>query len=234
MKKIIGISFVVLLVLSGTFYFLSKSNKEQLATSNSEVAAQMSEESEATMEPGSYTTDTSASVVAWQAGKPAIPGYVHTGTFGLQSGNIQLTNESLSGEFTLDMDSLKITSLGGGKVGQESILEGHLKTEGFFDVENYPTATFTISDVSPKVLPGPDSTEYTASGELTMKGKTNKISFPMKVVVKDDGTVWMYANLTINRTLWGVSAMSASVVDQITDNVIGDDVLIDIKMKLTK
>ncbi len=211
-------------------------NEAELATSNEGVEAneEIIEESVATMEPGSYTVATSDSIVAWQAGKPAISGYVHTGTFTVQSGEIELTDESLSGEFVLDIDSLKVTSLGGGKVGQESLLESHLKAEGFFDVENHPTATFVISDVSPKILPGPDNIEYTASGELTLKGKTNSVSFPMKVVVKEDNEVWMYASLTIDRTLWGVSAGSATVVDRITENIIGDDVVIDIEMKLVK
>lgn len=232
MKNVVIILGVVIVLLGGTFYFLANNNEEQLVTSNTE--AETAEESVATMEPATYSADTNDSVITWQAGKPAISGYVHTGTFKVQTGEIELTNESLRGDFTLDMNSLKVTSLGGGKAGQESLLEGHLKAEGFFDTENFPTATFTISDVSPKVLPGPDSAEYTASGELTLKGKTNDVSFPMKVIVGEDGEVWMYASLTIDRTLWGVSAGSATIADRITENIIGDDVSIDIEMKLVK
>lgn len=234
MKNFVIILGVGVVLLGGAYYFLSNNNKEQLATSNAEADVKKSQESMSTMETGVYSVDTNDSVITWQAGKPAISGYVNTGTFQLQSGRIELTNESLSGDFVLDMNSLKVTSLGGGKVGQESLLEEHLKAEGFFDVENFPTATFTISDVSPKVLPGPDSTEYTASGQLTLKGKTNDVSFPMKVIVDKEGDVRMYASLTINRTLWGVSAGSATITDQITENIIGDDVKIGIEMKLVK
>lgn len=234
MKNVVIILGVVIVLLGGMFYFLANNNEEQSATSNTQADSEIAEESTATMETGTYSADTNDSVITWQAGKPAISGYVHTGTFKVQSGEIELTNESLRGDFVLDMNSLKVTSLGGGKAGQESLLEGHLKAEGFFDVENFPTATFTISDVSPKVLPGPDSTEYTASGELTLKGKTNDVSFPMKVIVDESGEVWMFASLTINRTLWGVSAGSATIADRITENIIGDDVMIDIEMKLVK
>src|SRR5690606_28201574 len=121
-------------------------------------------ESVATMEPGTYRADATASTITWQAGKPAIAGYVHTGTFALQGGSVNLTDSELTGEFVVDVNSLKMTSLGGGKAGQESTLEGHLKGNGFFDVANYPTATFRVIDVSPKVLPGPTQTEYTATG----------------------------------------------------------------------
>ncbi|MEX2340808.1 MAG: YceI family protein [Candidatus Paceibacterota bacterium] len=234
MKNFVVILGIGIVLLGGAFYLLSSDNEKELATSKIGAASEMSQESTETMEPGRYTADTNASVVTWQAGKPAIVGYVHTGTFSLQSGEIELSNESLTGEFVLDMDSIKLTSLGGGKAGQESMLEGHLKAEGFFDIESYPTATFRIVDVSPKVLPGPDQSEYTATGELTLKGQTNSLSFPMRVVVNNDNEVWMYASLTIDRTLWGVNAGSASVADRITDNIIGDDVEIDIEMKLVK
>src|SRR5690606_19721670 len=105
---------------------------------------------------------------------------------------------------------------GGGKAGQESTLEGHLKGNGFFDVANYPTATFRVIDVSPKVLPGPTQTEYTASGELTMKGQTNNVAFPMRVVVGENGEVWMYATLDLDRTKWGINFGSATIADRIT------------------
>lgn len=233
MKNLVIVLGVGIILLGGAFYFFSI-NKEQSASTDTDTREGASLESVSIMEPGTYTADSSESTVAWQAGKPAISGYVHTGTFSVQSGEIELTEESLSGEFVLDMDSLKVTSLGGGKAGQESLLESHLKAAGFFDVENYPIATFVISDVSPKILPGPNNTEYTASGELTLKGKTNSVSFPMRVIVGENNEVWMYASLTIDRTRWGVSAGSASVADRITENIIGDDVVIDIKMKLVK
>lgn len=236
MKNLVILLGVALVVLAGLFYFLSINNGEYSATSNEEqeTQAELMEESVATMEPGVYAVETKDSLVSWQAGKPAISGYVHTGTFAVSGGKIELTDDSLSGDFTLDMNSLKVTSLGGGKAGQESMLEGHLKAEGFFDVANHPTATFVISDVSPKILPGPGNTDYTASGELTLKGRTNDISFPMKVIVGENNEVWMYASLTLDRTLWGVSAGSASIADRITENIIGDDVVIDIEMKLVK
>lgn len=236
MKNLVIVLGVGVVLLGAAFYFFSINDEEQLANTNNDIEAreEVSQESVATMEPGVYTADSSNSTVAWKAGKPAISGYVHTGTFNVQSGEINLTEESLSGEFVLDMNSLKVTSLGGGKAGQESMLESHLKAEGFFDVESHPTATFVINDVSPKVLPGPDNTEYTASGELTLKGRTNDVSFPMRVIVAENNEVWMSASLTLDRTLWGVSAGSATIADRITENIIGDDVVIDIEMKLTK
>lgn len=191
-------------------------------------------ESVQVMETGTYSADTSESVIRWRAGKPAISGYIHNGTFSLESGEVSLTDSELSGTFVVDMDSIALTSLGGGKAGQESTLEGHLKGERFFDTETYPTATFTITDVTPEVLPSPEQSEYTATGELTMKGQTNNVTFPIDVTVLSDSEVLMTASLPLDRTEWGIEFGSAKVVEVITDQVIGDTVTLEVELVLTK
>lgn len=187
-----------------------------------------------TMETGTYEADIRDSSIDWEAGKPAIAGYVHHGTFSLQSGAVTLADERLTGEFVIDITSLEVTSLGGGKAVQESALEGHLKGERFFDVANNPTATFKIVDVSPKVLPGPERSDYEATGELTMKGQTHEVTFPMKVVVSENDEVRVTADLEIDRTKWGIDFGSASVADKITENIIGDDVKLELDVILMK
>ncbi len=240
MKNIfIAIAVVLLGVLA--WYFFIRGNESATTTENSvetdsevNTNVEMPIESKTTMETGTYEASTNDSSVYWQAGKPAIAGYVHTGKFQIDSGEVTLTDGEITGEFVIDVSSLVITSLGGGKEGQESSLEGHLKGDDFFDVATYPTATFTVTDVTPKVLPGPGNSDYTATGELTMKGKTNSVSFPMKVLVANEDEVWMTAAVTIDRTLWGINFGSASIADEITDNIIGDNVTLDLVMKLGK
>lgn len=240
MKNILIAIAVVLLGVLAWYFFIKNdeatTNPEDSVETESEMNADldMPIESGTTMETGTYKVASDDSAVTWQAGKPAIAGYVHTGTFDIESGDINLTDGELSGEFVIDINSLQVTSLGGGKVGQESALEEHLKSERFFDVTTYPTATFTVTDVSPKILPGPGKSDYNATGELTLKGKTNSISFPMKVLVANEDEVWMTAALTIDRTLWGIDFGSASVAEKITDNIIGDDVTMNLMMKLEK
>lgn len=240
MKNILITITVVLLGVAAWYLFvkgneLATTSEDSIET-ESEVNAdlEMPIESKTTMETGTYDASTANSSVTWQAGKPAIAGYVHTGKFLIDSGAVSLTESEITGEFVIDINSLEMTSLGGGKAGQESTLEGYLKGERFFDVATYPTATFTVTDVSPKVLPGPGQTDYTATGELTLKGKTNSINFPIKVLVANENEVWMTAAITIDRTLWGIDFGSASIAEEITDNIIGDDVTLDLVMKLEK
>lgn len=240
MKNILIAIVVVLLGVLAWYFFIN--GNESATTSEDSVDSEsgvnsdldMPIESRMTMETGTYEAAPAYSSVNWQAGKPAIAGYVHTGKFEVDSGEVTLTEGELTGEFVIDVNSLVVTSLGGGKEGQESSLEAHLKSDSFFDVATYPKATFTVTDVSPKVLPGPGESDYTATGELTLKGKTNSVSFPMKVLVANENEVWMTAAITIDRTLWGIDFGSASIAEEITDNIIGDDVMLDLVMKLEK
>jgi polyisoprenoid-binding protein YceI len=243
MKNILIIVAILAVAAAGIWFYLSSRDNADVdatATSNQENESTASNlegvpvESTTTMETGTYAADTSKSSIAWEAGKPAISGYVHFGSFALESGAVTLTDGDLSGEFVVDMDSVEIKSLGGGKAGQESTLEGHLKGDRFFDTATYPTATFTITDVEPKVLPGPDQSDYTATGELTLKGKTETVSFPIKVIVVSENEAWMTASLPLDRTKWGIDFGSAKIADAITDQIIGDTVELDLVVRLTK
>lgn len=241
MKNTIIVLGGVLLLMVAGYLIINRDQEDQLQSATNFESRdteslddrEFPTSSTGTLEAGEYTADTRVSTIKWSAGKPAISGYVHHGAFDLASGLVVVDFDSLSGTFVVDMDSLRISSLGGGKAGQESTLEGHLKGERFFNVDNYQTATFTISDITPKVLPGPSQTDYTATGELTMKGETKTISFPVKIVTSGE-EVWLTADIEIDRTLWGITFGSAKIAERITDQIIGDTVSLELSIKLTK
>lgn len=232
MRNVI-IVLTVLLVLGGGVYWYTNSATD--ATKSAETGQEAVATSTDTLETGTYKVVEDESTVTWQAGKPAISGYVHTGRFSLASGgSFNVTDSSITGSTDIDINSLEIVSLGGGKDGQESTLEGHLKGEGFFNASVYPTATFKVTDITPHKLPGPDQTDYTATGELTLKGKTETITFPIKVSVTDPNEAVLKANFTIDRTRWGIDYGSASVAGKVTNQIIGDDVTLNLSVKLRK
>ena len=239
MKNTLIILGVVAVLLVVAYLLLNREDQEpyDFPAANNEgeltESADIPTTSTGTLATGEYIADTKASTISWRAGKPAISGYVHHGVFALQNGSVAVTADSLSGDFVVDMNSLRVLSLGGGKAGQESTLEGHLKADRFFDVAAYPTATFTITDITPKILPSPTQADYTATGELTMKGQTKSISFPAKVVVSGD-QVWLTANVELDRTEWGITFGSAKIAERITDQIIGDTVELELSIKLNK
>lgn len=100
----------------------------------------------------------------------------HTGTVNVKSGNLILKNKAVvGGSFVLDMNSLTSTDQTGEYLQK---LNNHLKTADFFDVEKYPTATYTITSVKKN---SNKDYNFVVNGNLTVKGKTNPVSFPAKI-----------------------------------------------------
>ena len=68
-------------------------------------------------------------------------------------------NNIVSGEFIVDMTSISCEDLSG---SGKAKLEGHLKSEDFFDVKNFKTAKLVVNSVI----------DQKASGFLTIKNIT--------------------------------------------------------------
>ena len=163
-------------------------------------------------EKTTYTIDSEASKVAWVGKK--VTGQ-HNGTINLKSGNFTFEDGTLvGGVFTIDMTSLICEDLEGEYKGK---LEGHLKSDDFFGVEKFPTATFIISKAVPQ---GPG--KYKVVGNLTIKETTEEIQFVANVDEKD-GQVSGAADLTIDRSKFDVRYGSGSFFDNLGDKTIYDD-----------
>lgn len=222
MKIVIGI--LILLALVGGGWFITTQN----TSAPNETAHESSEESaQRGIRPvaGSYTVLPEESLISWSAGKPLIAGYVHTGTLNIASGTVEVGDATAAGSFVIDMASVKVTSLGGGKEGRESQLEAHLKRDDFFGVEAYPTGEFTITSV----VPAEGENLYTVTGNLTLKDVTKEVVFVANIY-EEEGRLHAHADFTINRTLWGITFASASVFDNLANNAIGDEVTLSLKL----
>ena len=141
----------------------------------------------------------------------------HEGTIALESGVLEFDGDKLvGGEFVIDMTSINVTDLEG---KSKNSLEGHLKSDDFFGVEDHETASLKITKVSKQY------TDYEISGDLTIKGITNPINFSM--VVGDNSAK---ANLTIDRSKFDVRYGSPSFFNDLKDKAIYDD--FDLKVNL--
>lgn len=145
----------------------------------------------------------------------------HYGKINLKSGNIVLKNNQVAGgTFVLDMTSINATDVAG---EDQQKLNGHLKNGDFFEVEKFPTASFTITSVkanNDKVY------NYVVNGNLTVKGKTEAISFPARIN-NSKGQVSIVSNkFSFDRQKFGVNYKAG-----MKDVVIKDD--IDMLVKVT-
>jgi polyisoprenoid-binding protein YceI len=135
----------------------------------------------------------------------------HTGTIALKSGSLSFEDSKLvGGTFVMDMKSIACTDLEGVYKGK---LEGHLKSDDFFGVENNPTARLVFTNVT-----GGDKGVYTIKGDLTIKGKTNNVLFDLTVNEHNATTA-----LKINRAKYDVKYGSISFFEGLKDKAIYDE-----------
>lgn len=164
--------------------------------------------------------NTEASTITWTGTK--VVGKSHTGTLQLKSGSLDITKGELKGgSFVIDMTTLTDTDLEG---EWKDKLEGHLKSDDFFGVATYPTASFAITSVK-----STGDNTYDVTGDLTIKGKTESISFPATISEKGKGYEAI-ANVTFDRSKFDVRYGSGSFFDNLGDNAINDDIQLEVSL----
>ena len=161
-----------------------------------------------TIEENKKEIKTDKSEVVWKGYK--VTGS-HEGTIAIQSGSLTFEDEKLTGgEMVINMTTINTTDLEGEYKGK---LDGHLKSDDFFGVANHPTATLVFKDVTAS-----GKNAYSVSGELTIKGKTNPVTFTISIYGSK-----ATASLKIDRTEYDVRYGSASFFDGLKDKAIYDE-----------
>lgn len=95
-------------------------------------------------------------------------------------------------------------------------LTTHLKAEDFLHAEAHPKATFRSTEV--KAGAEGEGMTHTVTGDLTIRGKTKRVSFPAKLVVSAE-TVEAATEFTIDRQDFGVT-YPGKKDDLVQDNVV--------------
>lgn len=171
----------------------------------------------AAKKPTTLAINTEKSTIEWFGKKVFVDNYSHKGTINLSKGALIVDGGKLTGGMLeADMTSIKDTDLT--DAGKNARLVGHLKSDDFFGVEKYPTATFKITKVTPK-----GGNQYDLTGDLTLKGKTNPITFPATVNVSGNSATAV-AKLPVDRSKYDVKFGSKSFfADLVGDKVIADE-----------
>ena len=225
MKKIV-LSCAVILALTVASCKNNNANAEQaVEQAADQAAAAVEQAATAVMVSGTYTVEPS-SVVEWVGKKPTGQ---HTGTIGLQSGSLTVDNGKVTGDFTIDMNSITVTDIteADGKLDLEAHLKGTGKEDGadhFFNVKTYPTGTFKLTSFD----------GANVIGDLTLKGKTKTISFPATLTITDNEVTLESKPFEINRVDFGVNYASKSVFGDLKDKFINDEIELVVKVKAKK
>ncbi|UJH91134.1 YceI family protein [Antarcticibacterium sp. 1MA-6-2] len=143
----------------------------------------------------------------------------HTGTIQLKDGHFNVEDGKLiGGEFIIDMTSITVTDLSGD--GKRD-LEGHLKSEDFFGVENHPVSKLVITKVAKK-----NDNTYAVTGNLTIKNITHPINFDLDWKENSAST-----KLSIDRSKYNVKYGSGSFFQNLGDKTIYDNFDLEVDLK---
>jgi polyisoprenoid-binding protein YceI len=152
--------------------------------------------------------DISKSIINWTGKK--ITGQ-HEGTVNFKEGYLIFKDKKVTGgNFTVDMKSLSNTDQTG---SSKSKLEGHLRSEDFFSVDNFTTSNLAFKSIANK-----GNNTYLINADLTIKGITNSIQFDLTI----NGNKATGA-LKVNRTKYDIKYGSGSYFDDLGDKTIYDD-----------
>ncbi len=153
----------------------------------------------------------------------------HSGSVALKAGEVLLDGETIqSGKFEIDISKVLVKDIEDPKYNAK--LVGHLKSDDFFSVEKFPVAEFVIASTAPLALPLASGENVTIKGSLKIKGLSQDVEFPAKVVVKD-GMAEANGKVTLDRTKWGIRYGSGKFFQGLGDKLIFDEFEVDFAVK---
>jgi len=165
--------------------------------------------------------DTTVSMLTWKGTKPT---GAHNGTVALKSGGLLVEEGELKGgEFVVDLATITNLDLQGSDGAAK--LEGHLKAADFFDVAQYPTSTFAITNVEKK------EGKLHVTGNLQIKDVTKSITIPAMMSSENGVTTFKSEVFNINRADFNVKYGSKSFFDNLKDKFIDDIIEMSFEVK---
>ena len=173
-----------------------------------------------------YSVNVQQSKLVWNAKK--VTGE-HTGKIALKEGTVTMDGAKLTGgKFVADLTSITNTDLTDKEYNGKLI--GHLKSEDFFSVEKHPTATFVVTKAVAKT-----AGVYDVTGNLTIKGITKPVTFPVTVKPAATGAD-ITGKIVVDRSKYDIKYNSKSFFDAaaLGDKMINDDFTIDVKLVAVK
>lgn len=202
--------------------------------SNATKAGEADSVSTASASAGTYKVDVAGSSIEWK-GTKAVGVGEHNGTISIKEGDLSVENGNITaGKFYIDMNSIKNLDLTDTAYANKLI--GHFRSDDFFNVEKFPTASFEITKVEAKAE---GENTHLISGNLTLRDVTKNISIPAKVDINDAGLVATGA-VVINRLDWGINydkekmSLTEKAQQAAKNGIVSKDIQLKINLKATK
>jgi len=164
--------------------------------------------------------DISRSEIGWGAKSLSGP---HEGKVSISQAKLEFQNGQLiGGFFEADMTSLTVTDME--DPADNLSLADHLKDPDFFDVANHPKSTFTITEVKSSGVNG-----YAVKGVMKIKDIEQPLSFDAQLF-EEQGIGRLSAQLTVDRTLFGIKYAAKGEVGSEVDWFIFNDFVLQVNV----
>ncbi len=161
---------------------------------------------------GGYKVQKQESSVKWNGKK--VSGE-HYGAISIREGELVVENgKVIGGTFVVDMNSITNDDLDG--EWRQKLID-HLKSDDFFNVENYPTSELVLTEVENK-----SGNNYSLKGDLTIKGKTLPVTFDADIEIGKN-KIKANGKLVVDRTLYDIRYGSGKFFQNLGDRMIHDE-----------
>ncbi|NIG54694.1 YceI family protein [Chitinophaga sp. Cy-1792] len=160
------------------------------------------------MKTQKFNIDVTKSNIDWVGKK--VTG-AHNGTIQLKGGELIISDGQITaGQFVVDTTSIRILDITDPATNAQ--FAGHLASDDFFGIDQYPEATFVITSVN----------DQHVSGNLTIKGITNPVAFDIATALSDD-LLTATGKIIIDRTAYGIRFRSGNFFQNLGDTLIYND-----------
>ena len=178
-----------------------------------------------TPEVGTYSLLIDDSELSWIGTELSTK--THTGTIDFTDGTIVVDSDNtISGNVKINMSTINVTDLQG---RSKEMLERHLRSSDFFEVESYSEAKFSFISKSFDKL----SNQISFVGDLTIKDITNPISFNA-TLLETSPFLKAKAVLSFDRSKYNVRFRSGNFFENLGDKLILDDIDVNITLVTEK
>jgi len=212
MKKLIYLPIVLALL----FVSCKTENKQKDAKqeANNEIA-EATEKTAINQEGATHFVDLEKSQILWKGFKPTGS---HDGTINLKNGEVEFAEDVVKqANFELDMNSIVNKDMPADDPYNQKLV-GHLKSPDFFDVEQFPIASFELKSQTTD-----EKGQLQFTGDLMIKGKVKSITFPVNIT-EEGQTILLQSNpFTVDRTVFGIQYKSKNFFKNLKDEFINDE-----------
>ncbi len=170
------------------------------------------------------TLDLERSTVRWRGTKFWGLGK-HEGVVRFQGGAFCIRGaEVVGGWFEVDMRTITVTDIPASDPVPRRRLRDHLLSEDFFHVDAHPVARFLVRAVAHE-----SAHLYRISGVLTIRGRTQPVTFYARGWEISESLVRAEARLEVDRQAYGVSYRGSTIRDDLVDDTFWLELTIEAK-----